>query len=139
MTPQLRRANGEDVEAILALWRRAESTPSVTDTGDDLRRALDMPYTYVVVALDDGVVVGSLIATFDGWRGNLYRMSVDPRHRRAGLALALVSDAEQWLRAAGAKRVTALVEGANEGAQSFWDAAGFGVYDGMLRFVKTLG
>jgi hypothetical protein len=29
-----------DVEAVLELWRQAEATPGVTDTADDLRRAV---------------------------------------------------------------------------------------------------
>jgi ribosomal protein S18 acetylase RimI-like enzyme len=135
----IRRAAPGDADALLDLWCRAASTPSVTDTAEDLDRVLQLDHARVFVATDgDGLFVGSVIATFDGWRGNVYRMAVAPGHRRQGLGLRLVSEADEWLRAAGAKRVTALVEGDNEVAQAFWSAAGFGVYEGMRRYVKTV-
>src|SRR5262245_48706509 len=30
----------EDIESVLELWRQADATPGVTDTADDLRRAI---------------------------------------------------------------------------------------------------
>jgi len=40
----------EDVEAVLELWRQAEATPGVTDTADDLRRAVTASAASVLVA-----------------------------------------------------------------------------------------
>src|SRR5262245_26866803 len=74
----------DDVEAVLELWRRAEATPGVTDTADDLRRAVAASAACVLVAEVEGQVVGSIIGTFDGWRGNLYRLAVHPDRRRQG-------------------------------------------------------
>ncbi len=128
-----------DVDALLDLWRRADAAPSVTDTAADVARVIDTPSAIVLVALDDGdAVIGSVIATFDGWRGNFYRLAVDPHHRRAGQALALVDRAEGWLRAAGVKRASALVEDDRPTAQAFWSAAGFDHHEGMRRYTKSL-
>jgi GNAT superfamily N-acetyltransferase len=136
VNPPLRVAGPGDVDALLDLWRRAESAPSVTDKPEDVARVVTLSHARVLVAVDEGVVVGSIVATFDGWRGNLYRMAVDPAYRRRGLALELVAAAEEWLQAQGAKRISALVVDA--GAGEFWSAAGFHVYDGMLRYVKSV-
>jgi ribosomal protein S18 acetylase RimI-like enzyme len=135
----IRRATAGDIPAVLELWRRADAAPSVTDTAEDLARVVVAAHAHVLVAEDaQHEIVGSLIATFDGWRGNVYRMVVDPAHRRQGLALRLVADAEAWLRAAGARRVSALVEGTRPQAQAFWAAAGFNEYAGMRRYVKSV-
>src|SRR5947209_5544263 len=93
----------EDVEADLELWRLAEATPGVTDTADDLRRAVTASAACVLVAEVEGRLVGSIIGTFDGWRGNLYRLAVHPGCRRRGLARTLVADVEKWLARQGAK------------------------------------
>lgn len=37
-------------------------------------------------AEDDLAIVGSVIATWDGWRRSIYRLLVAPSHRRQGLA-----------------------------------------------------
>jgi len=137
--PTIRHATKDDVDDLLELWRRAGAHPSATDTPHDLARAIDAPHAAVLVAVaEDGTLVGSVIAAFDGWRGNLYRMAVDPEERRLGLARRLNTEAEDWLRATGARRLSALVEGDREIAQVFWEAVGFEHYEGMRRYSKNL-
>ena len=70
-------------------------------------------------------VVGAVIAAWDGWRGNIYRLAVSDAHRRRGIGLLLMHAAEDYLRDCGAGRVTALVAYDDEAAGSFWDAAGY--------------
>jgi ribosomal protein S18 acetylase RimI-like enzyme len=139
LPPAIRPATPADVDDILDLWRRAGAHPSATDTPHDLRRVVDAAHAAALIAVaDDGIIVGSVIATFDGWRGNLYRMAVDPKVRRRGLARRLTDAAEDWLRAAGAVRLSALVEGDRATAQAFWEAVGFEHYEGMRRYSKNL-
>jgi ribosomal protein S18 acetylase RimI-like enzyme len=133
---EIRKANAGDVAAMLDLWRRADASPSVTDTADDVARVIAVPNSTVLLAVDGDTVVGSVIATFDGWRGNYYRLAVDPEHRREGVALQLVDVAWDWLEAAGVKRVTALVEEDRPVAQAFWARAGFSHHEGILRFKR---
>ncbi len=73
----------------------------------------------------NGEIVGALIAAWDGWRGNMYRLAVDKGHRREGIGLALTRAGENYLRRCGARRVTALVAFDDDVAGGFWDAAGY--------------
>jgi ribosomal protein S18 acetylase RimI-like enzyme len=134
----IRLATIDDAPALLALWERAHSTPSQTDNVAAVTRVIEVSHARVFVAVEGDGLIGSLIATFDGWRGNVYRMAVDPEHRRQGIALELVACAREWFEAVGARRVTALVEGDRAVAQSFWSAAGFEWQDGMRRYVLTV-
>jgi len=79
----------------------------------------------LLVAERDGEVVGALIAAWDGWRGNMYRLAVRDRHRREGIGLALTRAGEDYLRRCGACRVTALVAFDDEDAEGFWESAGY--------------
>ena len=116
----------------------AEATPSVTDNADDLRRAVADSPTHVLVAVAEGQIVGSIIGTFDGWRGNIYRMAVHPNYRRRGIARALVAEVEKRLTRQGAKRITALVEKDHPKAMTFWEAVGYRVDERIVRRVRTL-
>jgi ribosomal protein S18 acetylase RimI-like enzyme len=134
----IRDATNADIDGMLDLWRRADAAPSVTDTVGDLARVVAAPSASVLIAIDGDMIIGSVIAAFDGWRGNFYRLVVDPAHRRSGIGRQLVDAGEARLRAAGVKRASALVEGHRPIAQAFWSAAGFEQHEGMRRYTKSV-
>ena len=134
----LREVRDAELVAVLALWREAEATVSHTDAVEDVRLAASGSTSVVLIAEDEGRIVGSAIGGFDGWRGNIYRLAVHPHHQRQGIARRLVSDLEARLAEMGAKRITALVERDHPWATGFWDAAGYGLDAGMARYVRNL-
>lgn len=135
----IRSCTVHDAEALLALWRQAEASPSVTDTVEDVTRAIATPAARVLVALVDAQIVGSIIGTFDGWRGNIYRMAVSPEWRRRGVGRALVTEIENWLNQQGARRITVLVEKERFWAARFWQAVGYPLDEHIERHARNLG
>ena len=133
----IRACRLEDIQSVLELWRQADATPGVTDNADDLRRAVADGPAHVLVAEVGGRIVGSIIGTFDGWRGNIYRLAVHPDHRRQGIARALVAEVEKMLTHQGAKRITALVEKEHPWAMNFWEAVGYRVDERVVRRVRN--
>jgi ribosomal protein S18 acetylase RimI-like enzyme len=134
----IRACRLDDIDVVLELWRQADATPSVTDTAYDLRRVVADSPAIVLVAEVGGHVIGSIIGTFDGWRGNIYRLAVHPNHRRQGVARALVAEVEKRLTQHEAKRITALVEKDQPRAMNFWEAVGYRVDVRIVRRVRTL-
>jgi ribosomal protein S18 acetylase RimI-like enzyme len=137
----VRAAGREDIPAILALWGRARSANASTpDTAGALERLLATGPGTLLVAEDrpGGVIVGALVAAWDGWRGNMYRLAVDPAYRRRGIGLALVRAGERRLRARGARRITALVAHEDSDAVALWAAAGYARDETIARFVRSL-
>jgi ribosomal protein S18 acetylase RimI-like enzyme len=137
-TPLLRAGNLGDIGAVLALWKRAETGPSTTESADDVRWLLERDPDALLLADADGAVVGSLVAGWDGWRGTFYRLAVDPAHRRRGLATRMVRAGEERLRALGAKRLNAIVESEEADAMAFWASAGYELQTARSRFVKNI-
>ncbi len=132
----IRECRAEEAEAVLALWRAAGASPSVTDSVADIRRAILHSPTRFLVAEAGGKLIGSVIGSFDGWRANFYRLAVIPAYRRRGLARELVAEIESWLIQQGAKKIGALVENDRPGSMAFWQAAGYRPDPRIIRYVK---
>jgi ribosomal protein S18 acetylase RimI-like enzyme len=134
----LRPATADDVAEILTFWSVATAEPSSTDDADGVGTLLERSPGALTVAVDDGTIVGTVIAGWDGWRGTLYRLAVAPGHRRRGIATALVHEAEQHLRTHGVRRMHLIVSTAGgPAAVDFWRSARYEPTD-QLRMVKDL-
>jgi ribosomal protein S18 acetylase RimI-like enzyme len=134
----LRTGRPSDIEAVFELWRRAEASPSPTETAADLRGLLARDPEALILAESGGEIVGSLIVGWDGWRAAFYRLAVDPAHRRHGLATDLVRAGEERFRALGARRLGAIAESHKPAAMAFWASAGYELQTSRSRFVKNL-
>jgi ribosomal protein S18 acetylase RimI-like enzyme len=125
-----------DADAVLALWARSGAEPTHTDNAHSLVALVAHDAEALIVAESHGVLVGSVIAAWDGWRGSIYRLVVDPSHRRRGLAGQLLQRAESRLSRAGALRLQAVVVESEPVATGFWNATGWEQQRARLRFVR---
>jgi ribosomal protein S18 acetylase RimI-like enzyme len=133
----VRAARPEDLDAVLGLWGGARSAHAVTEDSPERVAGL-IASESLLVAEDGGEIVGALIAAFDGWRGNMYRLAVVPARRRRGVARQLVVEGERRLRARGAPRVTALVAFDDADARGFWSSVGYDADAEIGRMVRSL-
>jgi len=118
----VRPCQPDECALVLDVWRDAGSMTSITDNIEVLRRLLQLTNTALLVAEHQHKLVGTVIAGWDGWRGNLYRLAVLPSHRKRGIGRLLVTEGENFLIAKGAQRIGGLVAKEDPLAVSFWDA-----------------
>jgi ribosomal protein S18 acetylase RimI-like enzyme len=138
-TITVRKGRAGDVPAVLELWAQERSSHASTlDRAEEVERLIGDSPAALLVAERDGEVVGALIAGWDGWRGNMYRLAVGQGHRRQGIGLRLTQAGEEYLRLCGARRVTALVAFEDEAAGAFWDSAGYPMDQEIGRRVRNL-
>lgn len=135
----VRECREQEMSAVLDLWQQARSEhASTSDRIPDVQRLISQAPGSLLVADADGVIVGALIAAWDGWRGNMYRLAVRREDRRRGIGLALVRAGEEHLRRQGASRITALVAYQDEVAAAFWESAGYPQDREIGRRVRNL-
>ncbi len=135
---ELRPCRPGDIDAVLAFWVRAGAVPRPTDHRDALEMRLRRDPELFILAWDGDRLVGSLMGGWDGWRGNMYRLAVDPELRRSGIARRLVEAVEARLRELGAERVTSLVLTEEPGAAEFWSSVRYEPDPATERFAKDL-
>jgi ribosomal protein S18 acetylase RimI-like enzyme len=80
-----------------------------------------------LVAIDRGVVIGSIMAGYDGHRGWLYAAAVLQSHQRQGVGTALVREAENLLSAMGCTKINVQVRSSNAAVTTFYGSLGYKV------------
>ena len=131
----------EEAALLVGFWREATGQTTITDNIEGVSVLLEQQGDAVLLALAEDRIVGSVIAVFDGWRGNIYRLAVRPGFKRRGIARRLMAEAERRLGAQGAKRLTAVVDSESLESVPFWEAMasqGWEASHAGVRYVKNL-
>jgi ribosomal protein S18 acetylase RimI-like enzyme len=121
----IRRFDESDRDAVVRLWQRCELTRPWNDPNRDIDRKLTVQPELFLVGEADGVVIASVMAGYDGHRGWLNFLAVDPDHQRRGYARELVAAAEQRLTAIGCPKLNLQVRATNPAVLAFYDAIGY--------------
>ena len=90
----IRPCRRQELPEVLSLWQDSRGSPGKTDDQLSLKQLLDHDEESLLVAVRDSRIVGTVIATWDGWRGNLYRLTVHPEWQRRGIAAQLIKKDE---------------------------------------------
>lgn len=126
MIPIVDYANEQHRASVIELWETAfgyetaHNTPSLV-----IDKKLAIADGLFFVALNSDVVVGTVLAGYDGHRGWLYSVAVHPAQRRQGLGARLVRHAEQALTARGCMKINLQIVSANESVKSFYESLGY--------------
>ncbi len=139
---RIRAVREADAEAIVTLWHAVfaeyhDAARPHRDPRANIARKIAFGDELFFLAERDGAVVGTVMAGYDGHRGWLYSLAVDPAERRAGVGRALLVRAEAALLARGCPKVNLQVATQNEGALAFWRAAGY-VPDDVVSLGRRL-
>jgi hypothetical protein len=126
-----------DVAEVIALWQRCGSARTWNDPASDIALARNGANSTILLARREGVLVASVLVGHDGHRGWVYYVTVDPDHRFKGHGRAIMTAAEDWLRARGIAKLQLMVRGDNAKVHAFYQQLGY--YDQeRVTFAKWL-
>jgi ribosomal protein S18 acetylase RimI-like enzyme len=126
------------LEGVRALWQAVfPNDPPWNRAEAAIPKKLEVDRD-ILVALDVERVIGTAMIGYDGHRGWLYAVAVDPDARRTGLGRRLVQAAEKRLRARGCVKVNLQVRAGNDAAVAFYQALGYAA-EPRISLGKRLG
>jgi ribosomal protein S18 acetylase RimI-like enzyme len=121
-----------DIAAVVALWLRCGLTRPWNDPEADIALARQGSNAAVLLGRDGDAVAASVLVGHDGHRGWVYYVAVDPEHRKKGFGRAIMTAAEDWLRARGILKLQLMVRPDNTQVQAFYETLD---YDEQERIV----
>ncbi len=121
----IRPFHAADEAAVIALWRACDLVRPWNDPHKDIRRKLRVNPEWFLVGESGGRVVGTVMAGYEGHRGWINYLAVEPGRRRGGLGRALMAEAERVLRAAGCAKINLQVRTGNTGVIAFYERLGY--------------
>ena len=126
-----------DTDAVIALWQACGLTRPWNDPRRDIARKLTVQRELFLVAEADGRIVGCAMAGYDGHRGWVNYVAVDPQMRRAGLGRALMAQVEAGLLALGCPKINLQVRETNDEVLAFYARIGYS-RDAVVSLGKRL-
>lgn len=124
-TPTVRPFDPSDTEAVVALWQRAGLTRPWNDPYRDIERKLTVQPDLFLVVAEGGAVVASAMFGYEGHRGWVNYLAVDPGHRGRGLARLLMEAGERLLTERGCPQLNLQVRAENTEAMALYEHLGY--------------
>lgn len=124
----IRPFESPDRQALEDLWGRVfPDDPPWNAPAAMIENKLKVQPELLLVGVVDGMLVGAVMAGFDGVRGWIHHLAVLPESRRRGIATRLVRAAEAGLRKLGCPKVNLQVRASNREVVAFYESLGFAV------------
>jgi len=114
-----------DAEAVITLWQRCDLTRPWNDPQADIERKAKVQPHLFLVGEEDGAIVATIMAGYDGHRGWLNYLGVDPDQRRRGLGKKIVQAAVTALEQEGCPKINLQIRDTNRDAIAFYESIGF--------------
>ena len=136
-TVKVRAFREEDRRSVIALWETAGLTRPWNNPDLDIDRKIAHDPEGFLVGEIDGLMVATAMVGYDGHRGWVNYLAVDPLQERAGIGRAMMVAAEHHLLGLGCPKLNVQVRGQNTDAIAFYERIGF-ARDDVVSFGKRL-
>ena len=138
MAKEIRKLTIEDYDDLIRVWADAGLPyhPFGRDSKEHIAKEMQRPDTAFIGLFEDGQLVAAGLATFDGRKGWINRVAVDPDYRRRGLAGEIIRACESFLESLGAEIISSLIEDYNLPSMALFQKHGYLYHEDILYFSK---
>jgi len=112
-------------DAVITLWQKCNLTRSNNNPQEDIQRKLKVNPELFLIGLLDGQVVATVMGGYEGHRGWVNYLGVDPEYRHKGYARQLMHALEEMLLERGCPKLNLQVLADNRDAMLFYERIGY--------------
>jgi ribosomal protein S18 acetylase RimI-like enzyme len=126
-----------DEDAVVDLWQRCALLRPWNDPRKDIQRKLTTQAELFLVGDLQGSIVATIMAGYDGHRGWVNYLAVDPAHRSKGYGRSLMQRVEELLTTRGCPKLNIQVRADNQEVLQFYRKIGY-LADNAVSLGKRL-
>ena len=134
---EIRIFNPVDEEAVIKLWQRAGLTRAWNNPHRDILRKLKVQSQWFLVAEQNQTIIASVMAGYDGHRGWINYLAVDPQFQGLGIGRKLTQHVEQQLLDFGCPKINLQIRRGNLDVIAFYESQGY-IEDDVVSYGKRL-
>lgn len=134
---QIRVYQAKDETGVITLWRAAGLTVPHNNPVLDIQRKLAHSPELFLVGEEQGVIIASVMGGYDGHRGWINYLAVQPDKQGSGIGRQMMQEIEKLLSARGCAKINLQVRDSNAAAIQFYQSLGYGT-DAVLSLGKRL-
>ncbi|MGH7004085.1 MAG: GNAT family acetyltransferase [Alphaproteobacteria bacterium] len=114
-----------ELEAVRGLWERCGLVRPWNDPAADIDFCRASGHGAVLVGIEEGRLVASILVGHDGHRGWVYYLAVEPALQGHGRGRRMMAAAEAWLRERAVPKVELMVRAENDAVRNFYRRLGY--------------
>jgi len=128
----------EDYERIVELWKQSGLILSAGDDREGIVLKLQRDPDLFLIAEEEQEIVAAVLGAWDGRRGWINHLAVQPSMHKRGIGRMLINELERRLVIKGATKVNAQVYKWNKESLEFFKALGYDVHEDLIMIGKHL-
>ena len=113
MKLRIRTYQESDKKELIQLWKDCGLVVPWNNPELDIERKLNQNSDEILVGLIDAKIVATAIVGYDGHRGWVYYLGVNPKYQKQGFGNKLMQDVERYLICIGCPKINIMVRESN--------------------------
>ena len=119
----------EDEKAVIELWQKCDLMRPQNNPRSDIARKLKVNPELFLVGILDGKIIATAMGGYEGHRGWVNYLAVEPAHQRKGFGRQLMAEIEKGLLTLGCPKINLQVRNGNKAALEFYSRIGYKIDD----------
>ena len=134
---EIRSFQQEDEVPSIKLWEKCELVVAWNDPSKDISRKVQLDPEGLLLGWYDNSLIASVMAGYEGHRGWINYLAVDPEYRRKGLGKTMMKAAETYLEQFECPKINLQIQAQNHQVIEFYKSIGF-LQEDVINMGKRL-
>jgi ribosomal protein S18 acetylase RimI-like enzyme len=122
---QVRSYQTSDQSAVIDLWHRCNLVAPQNEPQKDIEMKCKVQADLFFVGTISSHIVATVMAGYDGHRGWIYYLAVDPDYQRQQIGRRMMEKAESALQTMGCPKINLQVRTSNQAVIAFYERLGY--------------